>query len=612
MLVTLDYETYYDQKYNLRKVQTVPYINDPQFLIHGLGIKFGANSTEWLSESFEIEEALIEAFHPGNENTMLAQNTMFDGLITTQKFKLIPARYADTQSMSQGIFNGLPANLADICLRLWPNDPTKRKGKELEQTKGVRDLDDDLNELLGNYCINDVDLTYDAFHAMEDYLEPKEHDLIDLLIRFFTEPLLWLDKEIVREHMEDITAKKQAIIEASGLTATQLRARNGFPEYVASLGIPVPMKLNDKGVQIPAFAKDDIAFKKLRYDYPEYEHIWTAKLAVSSTIEETRCGRLLDATTEDGLLPVPLKYSGAGNTHRLSGLEKINLQNLGRESPLRRALVAPKGFKVMAPDASQIEARFVVALADQMDQMQEFTKSDPYAGLASDIYGYPVNKKDHPVERFVGKTAKLGLGFQMGASRFADTLRSGSQGMAVPITDDDAQTVVNIFRGKNPKVVSMWGVCQNEWLPAMANGDTIEYKCLTITKDRIILPSGMSLRYPNLQRRATNHEMTRFKWEYWNGKHWVDIFGGKLYENIIQGLARIKTMYDMLEINDWHVKNNAGRVVHTVHDEVITVTRDEAIEEADAMVAEVMSKSPDWMPEVILAMENEIGQAYAK
>jgi len=39
--VTLDFETYYDADYNLRKVKTALYVSDPRFKVQGVGIKIG-------------------------------------------------------------------------------------------------------------------------------------------------------------------------------------------------------------------------------------------------------------------------------------------------------------------------------------------------------------------------------------------------------------------------------------------------------------------------------------------------------------------------------------------------------------------------------------------
>jgi hypothetical protein len=135
-------------------------------------------------------------------------------------------------------------------------------------------------------------------------------------------------------------------------------------------------------------------------------------------------------------LPHPLRYSGA-HTHRLSGDWGLNAQNWPRytmydDKPketglLRRAHKAPPGYVVVKRDASQIEARVVAWLAGQNDLLLGFaTGEDIYSQFAQDeIYHYPVNKTTVD-ERFVGKSAILGLGFGVGAPKFVSDVAAKS------------------------------------------------------------------------------------------------------------------------------------------------------------------------------------------
>ena len=52
-IITLDFETYYDQDYSLFKMTTEEYVRDPRFQIIGLSVKVNNGETAWLSGEFD-------------------------------------------------------------------------------------------------------------------------------------------------------------------------------------------------------------------------------------------------------------------------------------------------------------------------------------------------------------------------------------------------------------------------------------------------------------------------------------------------------------------------------------------------------------------------------
>jgi hypothetical protein len=107
-----------------------------------------------------------------------------------------------------------------------------------------------------------------------------------------------------------------------------------------------------------------------------------------------------------------------------------------------------------------------VTFSGQDDVVKEFEDGkDTYASLASEIFGFPVNKKDHPTERFVGKQGRLGLGYQLGAPKFKNRLKADSKnqtGNMICLTDEEAYNVVKTFRRLNYKVEQSWGLLNAE------------------------------------------------------------------------------------------------------------------------------------------------------
>ena len=45
-LVTLDFETFYDKDFSLRKMTTEAYVRDPRFEVIGVGVKLNNEDTE--------------------------------------------------------------------------------------------------------------------------------------------------------------------------------------------------------------------------------------------------------------------------------------------------------------------------------------------------------------------------------------------------------------------------------------------------------------------------------------------------------------------------------------------------------------------------------------
>ena len=200
-LLYLDFETYYDVQLSLTKMTTVQYVNHPDFKIWGVGLKFNEGNTEWFGED-QYQDALEQI--PWEETAVVCHNTLFDAYILTQYLGFYPAYYYDTASLSRGVYPNQSARLKDVAVRCFPNDESLRKGEELINAKGIRDLDPELDAQIGGYCIQDVDITYQIYHKMMKGYPQTELDIIDMTVRMFVEPKLILDKEMLIAHKEKI------------------------------------------------------------------------------------------------------------------------------------------------------------------------------------------------------------------------------------------------------------------------------------------------------------------------------------------------------------------------------------------------------------------------
>ena len=597
-LLYLDFETYYDVQLSLSKMTTVQYVNHPDFKIWGVGLKFNEGDTEWFGED-QYQEALEQI--PWDETAVVCHNTLFDAYILTQYLGFYPAYYYDTASLSRGVYPNQSARLKDVAIRCFPNDESLRKGEELVNAKGIRDLDPELDAQIGGYCIQDVDITYQIYHKMMEGYPQTELDIIDMTVRMFVEPKLVLDKEMLIAHKEKIKQETAQAIEDSGTTREIMASQQKFAQYLEELGITVPTKKSPTtGKQIPAFSKTDSAYIQMQNMYPQYKHLWDGREAVKSRIEETRAQRFLESTNPDGTFSVPLRYYAA-HTGRFGGTESINLQNLPRGSALRKAVMAPEGQQLYVVDLSNIEARMLAWLAKEADLLDAFAAGrDVYSEFASQIYGRTITKEDK-LERYVGKTAILGLGYGMGPDKFRDTLKNGSP--SVDVGESTAISIVAQYRAMYPNIPKLWNACKQALFTMnhSANPEGRPYGPLIIKPGCIQLPNEMFLKYPDL-------DFIDGNFMYNSGKTMVKTYGARLTENIVQALARIVIVDQMLEVQAMP----EVQVVLQVHDEIISIGSNIDSDKTLDKILAIMKTPPSWCSDLPLDAEGDYSQRYDK
>jgi DNA polymerase len=362
-----------------------------------------------------------------------------------------------------------------------------------------------------------------------------------------------------------------------------------------------------------AFAKNDTEFTDLlEHPKPAVRAVVEARLGTKSTIEETRTQRFLEIA-ERGRLPIMLNYYGA-HTGRFSGGDKVNLQNLPRGGALRKALAAPDGYAVVACDSSQIEARLVAYLAGQDDLVQSFRDGkDVYSEFATDVYQRPVTKADK-VERHVGKTCILGLGYGMGPPKFQHSLATGF--ISVKVNESEAQKIVRLYRNKYHRIQAFWNRCGNELSTLVAGGQGHMCDLIPFDAEGLILPNGLRLRYPALRRGKDGFEYindarayrkfieARVKGDPTEELTWTRLYGGKVVENITQAVARIVVSEQMAKIGRRYP------VALQVHDEIVCVVPEEQADACKDYMVSVMSTPPKWAPDLPVACEADVGTNY--
>lgn len=617
-IVTIDFETYYDQEYSLSKMTTEAYVRDPRFEVICVGVK--VNDMEVDVYSGDNLGKFLRSLDYSNK-AILCHHTAFDGAILSWHFGINPKLWLDTLSMSRPKYKmTVGGSLKKLAAALGCGE----KGDEVILAKGKRRHDfttEDFSKYK-QYCANDVDITYKIFKKLSKDLPAEEIIFIDQIIRMFTEPALQINKHKLMKHIELVLENKKQLMDklSSDHENVQkiLSSNPMFAKLLTSLSVPVPMKISPRtGKETYALAKTDKGFiDLLEHPEPVIQALASARTGVKSTIEETRAQALIEVS-ERGLLPVYLNYYGA-HTGRLSGGDGLNLQNLPARAgkAIRQAIEAVDGQVLVVSDLSQIEARLVAYIAGQNDLVQAFREGrDVYSEFATKVYNRTITK-ENKLERFVGKTCILGLGYGMGAEKLKHTLSLGQGGMRVNVSLDDAREMVYIYRNTYPSIADLWRIADKA-LRRMLKGESGSIGMVKYDPDGIILSNNMYIRYPGL-RQNNSDQLDLFAnkgYEYINNpksfsaalkKRFVPeteveykkIWGGMVVENFTQGQAGILIKEQMMHL---YKKGYITRL--QVHDEIIISVPEKLAEEAVAYVRKVMSTSPKWAPDLPVACE---------
>ena len=601
-IITVDFETYYSADLGFAKQTTEEYVRDPRFEVVGVAVQINDGEAEWFSGSMAETAAFLKKYDWAN-SLALAHNAMFDGFILSEHFNIKPKGWLDTLSMGRALHGTNVGGSLKVLAEFYD---VGVKGTEVDDAKGLRRTDFPAQQLAqyGEYCKNDVRLTWDLFNLMSQNFPPTELRLIDLTIKMFTEPVLQLDEGALNVHLHRERQRKAELLE--NFDKDDLMSNDRFAELLRTWGVEPPTKISAATKkETYAFAKTDEAFKELLgHPNTEVQALVAARLGTKSTIEETRTERFIGIARR-GPMPVPLRYYAA-HTGRWGGDDKLNLQNLPRGSALKKCILAPAGYMMIDSDSSQIEARTLAWLAGQDDLVEAFDRGeDVYKIMASAIYGKSVEEitKD---ERFVGKTTILGAGYGMGAAKFQAQLKN----FGVVVELEEAKRIIDTYRQTYPRITALWkaaGVA----LEAILRDQLTELGRDGILKiegkDGIKLPNGLYIRYPNLRQKADEETgKVEVVYDTKKGRAVIPnrIYGGKVIENVCQALARIIIGDQMLLIAKKY------RVVMTVHDAVACIVPTEEVDRAQEYVEMCMRIRPKWGLELPLNCEAGHGESY--
>ena len=660
-IVCIDFETYWDSKeYTLSKMTTEEYIRDERFKAFGACLHdYG---TEKVVQWYRADELpRILSAYDWSVTAVLAHNAQFDVSILEWVYGVHPCFILDSLSMARALRG---VEVGNSLAKLADAFGLPAKGQAVYSTNGVRELSREMEKELAEYCKHDVYLCEEIFKRLVHNYPAKELRLIDMTLKMYTRPVLQLDQAMLTNALHEEKEKRESLLEKLGINEADLASNPKFAAVLETLGVPAPTKVSKTtGKQTLALAKNDALFQALlNGEREDIASLCEARLRVKSTTERTRAQRFLDISRR-GTLPVPLSYYGA-TTGRWTASKgsAINMQNLKRGSFLRKAIMAPLGHQLVVGDLSQIEPRVLAWLSDYEDMLDIFRSGgDPYAAFGAQMFNIPgLSKESHPDLRQSAKSALLGCGYGLGWASFASQLLVGFLG-APPVRYDKsfakklgvtpdyvnrfiewednmdkmaeiphtcteaellihcvaAKKIIDIYRSTAYPVVGFWQLCEGLIESALHGGKEYTHKgCLTFKKGEIVLPSGMSLLYPNLRREAELHPETGkpkrdrhgnviMNWVYGEeGIKPTKIYAGKITNNVTQGVARCVMTDGMLRTAKRYF------VAGTVHDEQIAVVPDDEVEDAKTWVLAQMTMEPKYLPGIPLAADGGAHRRY--
>ena len=642
-VIVLDYETSWGRGVKLGfSCQTnEEYVRDPRFKAWGLSWKYldSAEPAVWVTRK---DLPKFFASIDWSRTAVIAQNALFDVSITVWRYNVRPAFIFDTLSMGRALFG---VEVGNSLKKLAERFGLPPKGDGLSPSENILDeLPADVEATLADYCCHDTWLCEQIFLRMITGYPAKELRLIDMTLRMYTNACLELDREMLVKALSEEGEKREGLLKKLGIEESALASNPKFAEVLTLMGVNPPTKVSKTtGKEAFAFAKNDALFQALlNGEREDVALLCEARLRDKSTTERTRAQRFLDISGR-GPLPVPLSYYGAA-TGRWTAAKgsAINMQNLKRGSFLRKAIMAPVGNQLVVGDLSQIEPRVLAWFSDYEDMLDIFRSgSDAYAAFGAQMFNIPgLSKESHPDLRQSAKSALLGCGYGLGWASFAAQLLVGFLG-APPVRYDKAfakklgvdaayidrfvgwdenvkklreiphtcterellihcvaaKKIIDIYRSTAHPVVSFWDMCSKLMEKSLYGGEEVVYKCVTFRKEEIVLPSGMTLKYPNL-RNEVDKETKQRNWVYGEaGVKPTKLYAGKITNNIVQGTARVVMTDGMLRVDKKYP------VVGTVHDELLCVVPDDEVEGAKDWVLEQMIAQPKYMPGIPLNSE---------
>ena len=285
---------------------------------------------------------------------------------------------------------------------------------------------------------------------------------------------------------------------------------------------------------------------------------------------------------------------------------------------IRTAFIPSTGNQFVVADFSAIEARVIAWLARETWVQEVFaTHGKIYEATASQMFHVPIEKivKGNPeyALRQKGKVATLALGYQGGTNAL---ISMGALKMG--LSEEELPEIVARWRAANQRIVALWSSVGSYALRTVRDGRARQVNDLIFRMEQdlkhglrfltIELPSKRKLFYckPYIGLNQFGSESLFFYTQNQTTKKWEEssTFGGKLVENIVQGIAR-DCLCETLD----RITSKGYKIVFHVHDEVIV---DAGMALTVEELCSIMAEPIPWAKGLILKGAGFSGQFYQK
>lgn len=588
-IVAIDWETYYDDEYSLKKMSAIQYVTDPRFNPYLVAI-YGTVQGQDIRFCGRPHTFPWDALLACRPIRFIAHNASFDEIVTWRYLSMHGIASLDdlTERMifectaDMAAYLKYPRALAGFVKVLGLPVPDKTVRDEMKGVDFTKD--ENLTPRVLSYAMSDARLCHQAWTQLSP-LWPARERMFAIRSRrraYRGTPIHVPEIHAAISVMEQVKheAEKSIPWDWSGnktpLSPTAMRAQCVKDE------VPIPA----------SFAEANEACQDWEEEYgdiiPWVGHVrdWRKSNTHSSRLVRMSNSLHRDLDVGDAM-HFQIMYCGA-HTGRSSGTGGVNMQNMPQKKiigdvNIRNMIKAPKGYKVMIADYNQIEPRLLYLRTGRFDILNLISEGmHPYEAHARMTMNYtdprPL-KSNNPHLYKLAKFRVIGLGYGCGAAKF----RSLCKAAGFVIEPSVAEEQVADYRRKHPQTVDFW-YTHDRWLQqsAQSRDPTYEFDILSGRTMSVFDPQFV-------QDEVTGRVGVKARKNRGDGL--VSMWGGTMTENEIQGLGMDITKHAVTSLPPSLLRY----WILDSHDELVFLLPEEDHEDIGREILKHMTTVP-WLP----------------